>query len=282
MFMKSIDDDRRYGVKKAKKLLVSILDTVRFHWFIRKADLGKLSEKITAVVRTVGPNHLLDDCLRSVKEQNVPASHVVVVENEFPASRSAQVGLDQVETPYFVLVDGDMVLSQTCFARICFILETHSECAEAIARLIDPIAGKLFGVRMYRTDVVSRIGFHPAPEKGEDRYMTRMILTEGYKTIHCHQVVGKHHPVYLPHEVYWKYRFIGQKIGYYDLGRERFGEHLDRVMALWRKEQSELAIYGLSGLLDGIRAEKSNSCLDYRGREEAPGFLALKHFLESK
>ncbi len=78
-------------------------------------DREKASAEITAVILTVDPSHLFERCMASVRAQTLSAAHIEVVRNVTPFSMACQQALDAVNTPYFVMVDDDILLYPSCF-----------------------------------------------------------------------------------------------------------------------------------------------------------------------
>lgn len=259
------------------------LNEVKFAKFRNKLDHPFASSEITAVIITFEPNHLFDACLESVKSQNLLPCKIEVVKNIAPASSASQAALELVKTPYYVSVDGDMVLHPTCFERLYFIHKRNMHCGEALASLRDPIMGKINGVRMYRTQPVREIGFiMPFGEKCHDRYMTSKLLGRGFDSIDSGIVEGIHHPVYLDHEVFWKFRFIGEKLRYFNRDTDDFGNQVDMLFEYWRRERNVTALYGLAGLFDGLQSKNIALELNYTGRCEYEVFLHLKEFFDKE
>lgn len=240
-----------------------------------------LSDQVTAVIITTDAGHFFDRCRVAVERQLLKPGSIEVVRNVSPFSRASQAALDLVKTPYYVPVDDDMVLDPTCFARLYRILAEDPQCAEALARLMDPIMGNIVGVRMYRTEIVREIGFYPlADEKGCERKMIKEIARRGYLSTNCHITEGIHHPCYLPHEIFWKFRFAAEEARYYGDFEPAFRDLLDKLTAYWERTRDDIAIYGLAGLFDGLQSDQVDRELSHDGRLDHSVFRKVKAFLE--
>jgi hypothetical protein len=251
--------------------------------FYAARDRAALGAEISAVVFTVDPNPLLDRCLASVRRQSIPPACIEVVRNEMPASKASQVGLERVRTPFYLSVDGDMVLHPRCIERLFFEMQRAPGCAESIGALEDPYLGPIIGVRLYRTEPVRAIGFHPLTgEKGHDRRMTQRLQEAGHAVVNCRAILGLHHPEYTPEEAYWKFKVTGEKLRHYPDFRPSFEETARRLALAWTERGDEIALYGLAGLFDGIGAEDVQQELTYEGRSTHPPFLRLRGYLEGR
>jgi hypothetical protein len=243
---------------------------------------------VTALVFTCDPSPLLEECLAAVRSQTLPARRIEIVRNVMPISRAFQEGLDRVETPYFVSVDDDMILHPRCFEQLHYLLTRSSNRAEVVLGLEDPLLGIIQGIHFYRTSAVAPIGFHPCDEKGPERRLSRKLRAAGYETLADISIVaGRHHPVYTPLEVFWKYRFYGESVLHYPshdwsyAGTSRLFYFLDNLSAYWLRSGDLLAVYALAGVFEGLsRAHDCDRPLSYEGRERNPEFERLHDFLK--
>jgi len=260
---------------RIKKILINI----RFKLWARKTDKEKATKEITAVVFTVDPNHLLDDCLESIQKQTIGPVRVVIIRNVKPISRAFQEGMESVKTPYYISVDGDMILHPKCFEWLYYGITRNSNRAEVILRLHDPILGPLWGIRMYRTAALGDLRFHPTQEKGPERMMRKNLIRKGFDCArNPYFIAGKHHPVYLPHEIFWKYRFIGEKVLFYG---DNLAFHIDKLCQYWINKKDMSALYGFYGLFDGLMSSDISQQLDYEGRERHPKLLQIENIFKA-
>lgn len=262
-------------IRRAKKEIAFLL-------FSLSLDRDAISQEITAVILTVDPNHLYNLCLESVKNQTLRPSVIETVCNITPVSMAEQTGLDLVKTEYYVSVDADMLLDRTYFERLYFIMKRTPRCAQVSLHVIDPILGKIMaGGRMYRTKAVRQIGFHPFEgARDHDRYMTGKLKACGYEICRDGWVAGQHHPVYLPHEAFWKFRVNAEKARYYGDRYPTFRNLIDHVVNYWRMSHDDVALYALAGLFDGLKSDDVGKELTYEGRASDPAFLKIRAFIE--
>jgi len=186
------------------KMVFHVYEHLQFRQFSSRFDREKASSEITAVILTVDPDPLFDQCLASVMRQDIKPAAIEIVRNVSPVSKARQEGLEKVHTPYYVNVDGDMILSPSCFKRLYFTMTRSTRCGEAEASLIDPLLGIIKGVKMYRSAPAKSIGFHTVIDAmNVDRYMSGRLRDEGYVLRDTHTIEGLHHPVYQPAEAFW-------------------------------------------------------------------------------
>jgi hypothetical protein len=265
-----------------KPSLAKLRTSLALRRFYAGRDRAALGREISAIVITVDPNPLYERCLASVRAQSIMPHTIEIVRNEMPASKASQVGLERIETPYYLSVDGDMVLHPTCIERLYFEMQRHENCAEALATLIDPYLGEITGVRLYRTEPVRAIGFYPLrSEKGHDRFMTAELARCGYQVVNCRSVQGLHHPVYTADEAFWKFRVMGEKLRHYPSYRPTFEETTRRLMRAWTDGNDEVALVALAGLFEGLESEDTGAELTYEGRAGHEGLRRLTEYLEA-
>jgi len=258
------------------------LESLQFRQFSASLDPGKASREITAVILTVDPNHLFERCMDSVRNQSIRPCAVEVVRNVSPVSKARQEGLEKVLTPFYVNVDGDMDLGPTCFERLFFTMTRSSRCGEAEASLVDPLLGIIKGVKMYRTEPVRTIGFHPlTDDKTEDRFMSRKLAEQGFVVRDTHTVEGAHHPVYQPLEAFWRFRFMSEKLRYYNYPLEGFLDYYRTLSRGWKRTGDTIFLYALAGLFDGIQAENIEGDLNYEERATHEAFRKFDAFIRS-
>lgn len=250
----------------------------------KKINQNKVSDEITAVILTVGHSKFIEKCIESIEKQTLRPRYIEIIRDIKPFSKASQTGLDSVKTPFYVPVDDDMILHDHCFKRLYHYISTDNNCAETILRLKDPILGRIYGIHMYRVDVVGQIGFHPLyDEKGCERRMIRAIESLGFSSLHIDVVGGQHRPVYTPEDAFRKYKFIGEQAVYYqgDKGAEIMVRSLDRLSEYWLETHASVALYAMAGLLAGLTSDNPSEQLTYDGREEQTMIKKIEERLHS-
>jgi hypothetical protein len=111
--------------------------------------------------------------------------------------------------------------------------------------------------------------------------MTARLKEQGFTMVRENRLGGVHHPVYLPHEAFWKFRVNAEKARYYGDRNPSFRELADNVMDYWRRTNDDVALYALAGLFEGLKSDDVTRELTYVGRESDPAFLKVRAFLES-
>jgi len=252
--------------------------------FMASLNKEKASKDVSAVIFTVDPNHLFSKALDSIYAQNLKPCKVEIVKNVSPAAKASQVGLDKIKTPFYISVDGDMVLYPECVEQLYCMINTTDNCAEAVLQLQDPIMGTIWGVHMFRTEAVKKIGFYPfAGSKAHDRYMTERLQEKGYSVCFERREAGTHHPDYLPHEVFWKFKFAGELAIYFSQDRKSnmLKRYLNNLCKYWLDTKNEHALYALAGFFHGLNSEGTDIArpLTYEGRDNYPEFEKIKEII---
>jgi hypothetical protein len=272
-----------HGMNSLFLKLLDIREEIRFAHFRRTVNINAASLKITAAVLTVDPSKHLSKCIGSLHAQNLPPSRIEIIRNVSPFSKASQEALDRITTEFYVQVDDDMILKPSCFARLYFLITTEGLCAQSVAQLEDPLFGTITGVKMYRTEPVLSIGFHPfEAEKGCERFMTRELLSRGFITARTRSIEGVHHPEYSPFDAYWKFHFLGEQLQYYDDARHKVADLVDILAKRWAAQGDDLILYGLAGLFSGLQSEFPGEELDYEKRGNCSSFNRLQEFFDKK
>jgi len=251
---------------------------------------------VTVILLVMDPSHLLDRCLESLENQTLKPVKTEMIRNVSPAPKAMQIGLDRVETEYFVPVDEDMVLYPRCIEQLHYLISKTPKRGKVTLHLEDPIMGVIRGVHIYRTSAARPIGYYPMDDDKEyAKRLTRRLEEEGWecpahKNFRGEKVIGGvHHPVYLPHEAYWKFHFVGEQERYYSFERwnwdnqyPRLYYFVEKITAYWQRTGDKNAIYALAGLMDGAFHSTDISKLNsYEGRLEDPQFQRVHEYLQN-
>ncbi len=258
-------------------------------------DLEK-NKDVTAIILVMDPSHLLDRCLEALDKQTLQPAKREIIKNVSPAPLAMQKGLDRVETDYFVPVDEDMVLYPRCLEQLHYLISKNPKRGKVTLHLEDPIMGVIRGVHIYRTSAARPIGYYPMDDDKEyAKRLARRMEEEGWecpahKNFRGEEVIGGiHHPVYLPHEAYWKFRFAGEQIQYYHFDNwnwcdeyPRLYYFIEKIALYWQRTGNKNALYALAGLMDGAFHSTDVSNLNsYEGRLEDPQFQRVHEYLKN-
>src|SRR3954454_15548745 len=106
------------------------------------------SDDVTAVVLPLG-EATTERAIASLRTQTMPPAEVVVVEGVRPPYAALNRGASQVQTPFFVEVNADMVLDPTCFETLRSAVRTGL--GIVVGQLRDPlVAGAVTGIKLFR------------------------------------------------------------------------------------------------------------------------------------
>jgi len=109
---------------------------------------------VTAVILSIGEPYTAR-AVASVERQTLPAAETILVSGTSPFHRALNEGAARVRTRYFVQVDADMILDDTCFAELRSRADDSFGLVSALLR--DPVVGRLMGIRMYLTECFQRV-----------------------------------------------------------------------------------------------------------------------------
>jgi hypothetical protein len=209
----------------------------------------------TALVLSLG-EPTLAHCLAALRAQTLPPARVVLVENVHGFHEAFNQGLEQVETPYVLQCDADMLLDPDCLALLRAAMAPGlGVCA---AYLEDALLGKVQAVKLFRTEAVRRHGLparlntdiHGIHRMGEDGYAIRFVERAEPAYGHAPGVLGRHCPDYEdPAVVFGRFHRMGRKLrirGDHAGFRQRL-----RLLGASRHEQADVAAVALcEGICD--------------------------------
>jgi glycosyltransferase involved in cell wall biosynthesis len=181
-----------------------------------------------------------------------------------------------VRTPFFVQVDADMVLDPDAVRRLRAAMS--EEVGIAVGRLEDPLAGRIVGVKLFRTVCFQHTRFPDSISPDTD--FGAAIATAGWRTAYLggaeddgkEPTLGLHDPAYEPAYTFRKYLLEGRR---YRHRRRPDGLrwHLGRLEGS-AHPRSALAQVALA---NGIFLETDRDLLE-PGEEDA-GFRAVERLL---
>jgi hypothetical protein len=199
------------------------------------------SGDVTAVVLTLG-EATTERAIASLRTQTMPPAEVVMVEGVRPPHAALNRGASQVQTPFFVEVDADMVLDPTCFETLRSAV--RPDVGIVVGQLRDPlVAGAVTGIKLFRTrclddarwrdSVIQDIDFYRRlVQKG---WATAQVLVPDRRPDHRH-TLGEHRPDYTVDYTYSTYHQLGTRWRYY-----RDLHMLTRRIGLLRRSAHPLA-----------------------------------------
>jgi hypothetical protein len=174
---------------------------------------------ITAVALTIGETYL-ERALASLRRQTLPAAATVIVRGVTPFHRALNSGAAQVRTPFFVQLDADVILDDTCLAQLRALMRDDVAIASGLLR--DPIVGRALGVRLYRTECVAQVPIRDSisPDLDFTTDTARLgwirqnaLCFHHPDPAHWH-TVGEHRPDYTPLYTFSKFRLEGIRARY--------------------------------------------------------------------
>jgi hypothetical protein len=232
---------------------------------------------VTAVVLSIGESYT-DRALASVRRQTLPAADTILVRNVSPFHCALNTGAAQVQTPFFIQVDADMVLDDTCFEELRTLMCNGVGIVSGFLR--DPILGRTHGIRVYRTECFERVrirdSISPDMDFGLDIAHLGWVRVYALKyrgewTQHCH-TFGDHRPDYTPHYTFCKFLLEGVRSRY----RRREGR-VHRIFHQLRKSDHRVATLALIAAAHGLfQREQRDLLVPY---ERTPAFEWLDAFL---
>jgi glycosyltransferase involved in cell wall biosynthesis len=146
---------------------------------------------ITALVISVDEPQL-PRCLEAVRNQTLPFSDIIHINNVSPENIAFNSGISEVETEWFMKIDGDMVLSPNA-VEISF--NEIGEMPTGVYCCNFPVYDTFFqavmrGCGIMNTEICRRV---PYPNMlGNDLWFGKKLRMMGYRKINYASVIGIH------------------------------------------------------------------------------------------
>lgn len=225
---------------------------------------------LTVFIITCGDNPNYPYCLEAIQNQNC-TFNIEVIRDVAPMARAFQQMIDKCKTPYYIEIDGDMVLQpkaiETMYrdikiapqntAMICFDLnDTH---------LNVPIQG----VKIYKHEVFKKYPYDQTCISCEMKQLSDMKKDKFIYEIK-HIILGEHSPYWTEELIFDRYFIFMQK--------NQWDEIIPRVMDIYTKNPTKLNRYAVMGAISGLLIEASKKDKDFR--EKTPSFLKIKKYCD--
>lgn len=214
-------------------------------------DLEKL---VTVFLIKCGDNPNYEDALQALKNQN-SKFQINIIEDISPLSAAFQEMNNRCTTPYYIECDEDMILDEDTVEKMFrMISSTGTHCAMMAFKLHDVhIDFDIFGVKIYKTDIVKQYPYNLNHPSCEVEMMDRM-KKDGYKYFLQEIVVGKHSPKWSNNLIFERYYNLMKKFLIY---RYQWLEPLpNKLIKKCLDEPSEVNLYALLGAYTAITNEK--------------------------
>jgi len=218
--------------------------------------------------------------IASVQRQTLPAAEIIVVRGISPFYRALNSGAARVRTAFFIQVDADMILDDTC-------VEDFRSCVSdgvgiVVGHLRDPLLGRIVGIKLFRTQCFDRVQLYDSTSP--ETNFVRDILREGWTTVYALKykedspaglhVFGEHRPDYNPFYTFCKYVREGAKAWY-----RKAGGGLRGVFRQLQTSGHDAAMIATIAAAHGIFVREDRDL--YGPFEQSEGFEFLERFLRS-
>jgi len=232
---------------------------------------------VTALVLSVGEDYT-ERAIASVQRQTLPVAEVIVVQGISPFYRALNSGAARVRTEFFIQVDADMILDDTC------VEDLRRSMAERVGLVVghlqDPLQGRILGIKLFRTQCFERVQLRESLSPETD--FVEDIQQEGWTRIYALKkiggsssdwhVFGEHRPDYNRYYTFCKYMREGAKGRYRKTGGGLRGK-FQRLHASSHRS----ALFAIVAAAHGIFVKENRDL--YGPFEHSEGFEFLEQFL---
>jgi hypothetical protein len=238
-----------------------------------------LAGDVAALVLSIGEPYT-ERAITSVRRQTPPVADLVIVRGVQPFHRALNEGAQRVNKPFFVQIDADMVLDDTCIAdlRACMA----DGVGIVIGHLRDPLLRRVVGVKLFRTCCFDAARFEDSLSPDTD--FGAALQASGWHSIYAlkgisgpvdnRHTFGEHYPDYTPLYTFSKYLIEGARLRYRKVGSAARG-----LFRLLCASSHRAARFALIGAAHGIFVESARDLL--RPYQPTADFLFLERLLRT-
>lgn len=207
-------------------------------------------DKVSAVLLTIG-EATTSKALAALQQQTYPIAEIIIVHNKSPFSMAFNDGVAQVQTPFFIQCDADMILDSDCVAVLMQEMKGNAGLVHGYLR--DPLVGNTCGIKLYRTEVCKKI-LHVNHFNCEVMYVHE-LSKQGWETINvdpsAETTLGIHgEDISYPAYLFERFRLMGIKINH----RKDWWDLTHRLLMLSLSGKDEAATAS-DGILCGFFIE---------------------------
>jgi hypothetical protein len=194
---------------------------------------------VAAVVLSLGEEYT-ERAIASLHRQSIPVAEMIVVRGISPFHRAFNHALSRIRTEFFIQVDADMILDDTCLEKLRELISDGV--GSVVGHLRDPLLGHIVGIKLFRTRCFDRVNLRDSLSAETDFVVDS--LKEGWRTIYARKhrwsrdTFGEHRPDYNAHYTFCKFLRDGAKARY----RKSGGELLRLFRRLQISEHPAVAI----------------------------------------
>lgn len=238
-----------------------------------------LTNQLTCFVITAGDDPNINTCLSALEKQSCKFK-LDIIKNYYPMSVAFQEMLNRCTTPYYIQIDGDMILNQNTVEKMynefaedgnnakvamqCYLLRD--------AHLDIPI----YGIKIYNYNIFKNYPYNIQHPSCEVEQLTR-IEKDRYTYNLKAEVVGEHSPFWTDETIFERYYNLIQKFRIFKyIWLQQLPEKLFQIFA---KNPTKQNYYAIAGLLSGIY-EKNIMNEEKDVRKTRQDYGRLKSFFE--
>jgi hypothetical protein len=244
-------------------------------WLVPVGAFSILSMKdVTALVLSLGEDYT-SRAIASVRRQTLPVAEIIVVRGISPFHRALNSGAALVKTEFFIQVDADMILDDTCVAELRNCVS--DQVGMVLGHLRDPLLGSIEGIKLFRTRCFENVQLRD--HVSSETEFNDDIVQQGWMVIHALKYTGagwhtfgEHSPDYNPYYTFYKFSREGAKARHRKVG-------LWNMFHRFKNSQHKAVLMAVVAVAHGFFAKVTG---DMHGElEDSEEFQFIQRFLTS-
>jgi MoaA/NifB/PqqE/SkfB family radical SAM enzyme len=216
--------------------------------------MNDFSNEVTCFIITAGEDPNFPVCEMTLDQQDCKFKKEII-KNYFPMSVAFQEMLNRCDTPYYIQVDGDMVLHKNTVALMLERIKKEADPNIAMhcymlrdVHLDMPI----YGIKIYKTEVFKKYPYNLEHPSCEVEQLDRM-KADGYEHKLFEDIVGEHSPHWTDKAIFERYYNLMQKFRIY-----RYiwmGELPKKLYEIFKNKPDMKNFYAIAGAMAGIYSD---------------------------
>lgn len=231
-------------------------------------------------IPTVSQSTTFNDTIENLHKQKYQPKNTIVVKDICPVYKAMEEIFKQATTEYIVILDDDVTFIKDDALQIMLTEIQSRSIDEVIFRLQDSIFGEIIGIKIYKTESIKNIVNKLKGGIWRDVSIHK-VLEEEKKSYRSNTVIGDHHKVWSGIDLYWKMYTSMKKLSAFekDMKIKWINRYLETLTSALKHTDTITIMYGISGMVDGLRDKTIFPYLSYENKFNNKLFEELKEGL---
>ncbi len=214
-----------------------------------------ISNDLTVFLITSGEEINYKDVLTSLKNQNI-SFKLDIIKDIHPMSAAFQEMINRCRTPYYIQVDGDMVLESNAIESLFNAIKRSSASTAMVCfKLHDNHLNKdIEGIKVYKHNIFKNFSYQDTI--GCDMNQLKDLASAGYTIEKQSKVLGLHSPKWTKTSIFHRYYSFALK--HLQKSPDSLPQMMNSLLQIFVNNPNKLNFYSLLGSLGAILSPNKN------------------------